>query len=654
MVIFWISLVWSLLLGQQAASDSPRVRSLIEQAQTEQRSGDFAGAERDYKAALALAPDFSELHMNLGLVYQLENRMTEAMEEFRRALRLNPRLAGANFFLGVDYCKSGEASKAIPLLESAVREQPGSKEIWFWLATAQEIEGDTRAEIATLEQALKLHPNDADLLYQLGGAHIQLGKDEVASLQKSAPGSFRIEQLLGESYASSSEWPLAVLHFQNAIQAAPAAAGLHVELGETYLRAGEPAEAIREFDAELLADPHSLRAIARRGEAELIAGDLDSSLRDLKQAGDIDETLVERILGIRESGFDEAAGEQLPDETRARLQKIVPDISSRGDSGAVLALKFIAAQQGETVSASAQQAQGDPVSGGEANSLRCSESELREALLEERYTVSSACLSEDEDRALPAELRLEAAGGLVQIGDYELALKVLNALPQSLAHSTDATYWRARCHEKLGAAAYLKLTQADPDSYRSHQVMADLASARGDDAKAIGEYRAALAQKPSLPGLHYSLGHLLWKDLKIPDAREELEAELAINPRHGGALQDLGDSYLLEHQADKALGYLQKALAIEPHNLDVHRDLGTAYSELGDAGKAEEEYKIALPSDHDGSIHYKLGRVYQSQGQKEKAAREFELSSAMNKQSHEKLEQQTERLAQIEKSSQKP
>ncbi len=653
MAIFWISLVWSLLLGPQAASDSPRVRSLVEQAQTEQRSSDFAGAERDYKAALALAPDFAELHMNLGLVYQLENRMTEAMEEFHRALRLNPRLAGANFFLGVDYCKSGDAGKAIPLLESAVREQPGSKEIWFWLATAQEIQGETRAEISTLEQALKLHPLDADLLYQLGGAHIQLGKDEVASLQKSAPGSFRIEQLLGESYASSNEWPLAVLHFQNAIQAAPAAAGLHVELGETYLRAGEPAEAIREFDAELLADAHSVRAIARRGEAELIAGDLDSSLRDLKQAGDVDETLAEKILGIRESGFDEAAAEQLPDETRASLQKMVGAISARGDSGAVLALKFIAAQQGEAVSASAP-AQADPVSGGEANSRRCSESELREALLEERYTKSSACLSQDKDRALPAELRLEAADGLVQIGDYELALKVLNSLPQSLAHSTDATYWRARCHEKLGAAAYLKLTQADPDSYRSHQVMADLASARGDDAKAIEEYRAALAQKPSLPGLHYSLGHLLWKDLKIPEAREELEAELAINPRHGGALQDLGDSYLLEHQADKALGYLQKALAIEPHNLDVHRDLGTAYSELGDASKAAEEYKIALASDHDGSIHYKLGRVYQSQGQKEKAAREFELSSAMNKQSHEKLEQQTERLAQIEKSSQKP
>jgi tetratricopeptide (TPR) repeat protein len=651
--VLWIGLIWSLLSAQQSASSTAKVRSLAERAQTEQKSGDFAGAERDYKAALALAPGFSELHMNLGLVYQLENRFSEAMGEFQRALSINPLLAGANFFLGVDYCRSGETSKAIPLLESAVREQPGSKEIWFWLATAQEIEGDTRAEVATLERALIRHPNDADLLYQLGGAHMQLGKDEVASLQKSTPTSFRVEQLLGESYASSSEWPLAVLHFQNAIQAAPAAAALHVGLGETYLRAGNSAEAIREFNAELQIAPYSVRAITRRGEAELISGDLHSSLRDLKQAADIDETQAERILGVRDSGFDDAAVEQLSDETRATLAKIVPDISSRSDSGAVLALRFIAAQQGEPVSAVAQsEAELQPTAG--PYSPRCSGSELREALFEERYTRASACLSQGTDGELPAAVRIDAAGSLVQTGDYQLALKVLAALPQSVVHSADATYWRARCHEKLGAAAYLKLTQADPNSYRSHQVMADLASAKGDDAKAIEEYRAALEQKPSLPGLHYSLGHLLWKVLKIPEAREELEAELAINPRHGGALQDLGDSYLLEHDPEKALTYLQKALAIEPHNLDVHRDLGTAYSELDDFNKAEEEFKIALPGDHDGSIHYKLGRVYQSRGEKEKAAHEFAVSSMMNKESHEKLEEQTERLAEIEKSAQKP
>ena len=52
---------------------------------------------------LLLKPDFAEAHMNLGLVYQLQDRSTDAMTEFRRALKIKPGLAGANFFLGVDY-----------------------------------------------------------------------------------------------------------------------------------------------------------------------------------------------------------------------------------------------------------------------------------------------------------------------------------------------------------------------------------------------------------------------------------------------------------------------------------------------------------------------------------------------------------------------
>jgi tetratricopeptide (TPR) repeat protein len=146
----------------------------------------------------------------------------------------------------------------------------------------------------------------------------------------------------------------------------------------------------------------------------------------------------------------------------------------------------------------------------------------------------------------------------------------------------------------------------------------------------------------------------LWKDLKVPEARFELETELALNPGHAGALDDLGDTYLLEHQPKKALPYLERALAADPANSDIHRDLGTAYSELGDYRKAEEQFKIAVPSDHDGSIHYKLARVYQALGEKEKATREFALSTKLNGESHNKLEKRTERLREVTRSVQDP
>jgi len=46
--------------------------------------------------------------------------------------------------------------------------------------------------------------------------------------------------------------------------------------------------------------------------------------------------------------------------------------------------------------------------------------------------------------------------------------------------------------------------------------------------------------------------------------------------------------------------------------------------------------------------------VYQALGEKEKAAHEFAVSSALNRESHEKLEKQTERLGAVTKSAEDP
>ena len=133
-----------------------------------------------FAKAETLAPDFAEVHMNLGLLYQLQDRTSEAMVELRRALKIKPALAGANFFLGVDYCKLGEGTKAISYLKAALQAEPKRPDIWLWLATAQEISGQLQAEVVTLHRALELQPDAADPLYLLGAAYERLGKKEVA------------------------------------------------------------------------------------------------------------------------------------------------------------------------------------------------------------------------------------------------------------------------------------------------------------------------------------------------------------------------------------------------------------------------------------------------------------------------------------------
>ncbi len=107
------------------------IESHFAAAQRAQHDNDYATAEREYHAVLALVPDFAEVHMNLGLVFQLQDRSAEAMTEFRRALKIKPALAGANFFLGIDYCKLGEGTRAIPYLKVGAATQGGRSSLSF-------------------------------------------------------------------------------------------------------------------------------------------------------------------------------------------------------------------------------------------------------------------------------------------------------------------------------------------------------------------------------------------------------------------------------------------------------------------------------------------------------------------------------------------
>jgi tetratricopeptide (TPR) repeat protein len=623
-------------------------------AQQAQKNGDYVTAEREYRAVLELRPDFAEVHMNLGLVYQLQDQISDAMAEFQRALHLKPTLAGANFFLGVDYCKNGEGIRALPYLKAAAKQDPRRPDTWSWLATALEMSGEIHAEVTTLRKALDLQPQNVDLLYLLGQAYERLGKAEVAQLQKTAPHSARSEQLLAESYAASSEWPSAVIQFQNSLALSPDTPGLHVELGEVLLRAGKLTRAGHEFEEELHLAPHNLRAIVRRGETKLIQGDIEGFLQDWNAALATDGLQAERILGVREIGLGDAAFEQLPDVLREKIEKFAPELERRDTPAAHLALAFLAMQNGDSPLQVSEGERALSSSETAPSPMNCSPAEVQHALTQERFSALAHCMPPVLAPRPSASSSYAIAHALFEAGDYEASLKLLSGLAPPDRNSPEASYWRARCYEKLATVAYLSLFQANPNSYRFHQLMGDLDAAKGNDGKAIEEYRQAIALKPSLPNLHYSLGHLLWKDLKVSEARQELEAELAQNPRHAGALNDLGNTYLLEHQPDKALPYLSRALAADLHNPGIHRDLGTAYSELGDYPKAEVEFKVAVSADRDGSVHYKLARVYQALGQREKAAREFELSTTLNAETHTKLEKQRERLDEVEKSTQDP
>ena len=420
------------------SSLSPAIQAPWAAAQQAQQQKDYATAGREYRKVISLAPRFAEAYMNLGLVYELQNRRQDAIAMFEKAVQLKPGLAGAQFFLGVDYCKLGDAKKAIPYLEAAVRARPNLPDAWSWLASAYQETGRPSRQVKTLQAGLCANSDSIDLLYLLGQAYQQLGKDALARVQQMDSQSSFLQQLLAENYAASGYLPVALLHLENALQAAPDRASLHIAMAEVLLHAGNLKRAEDEIAAELRITPHSLRVLVRRGEVRLLKGDVQAALADWSQALALDPVRCEIILGTRESGFGDTSQEKLPDDLRSRLTRLRPQIESQSSPASRLALAFISAQEDSTAAAASTASAGDLDAVKSAS--RCSVPQIRTWLAADLLQAVAACSAAILKQPIAAGLRLEIARALYETGLPERALAALDGMAPSQADSPESQY----------------------------------------------------------------------------------------------------------------------------------------------------------------------------------------------------------------------
>ncbi|MEK7595448.1 MAG: tetratricopeptide repeat protein [Patescibacteria group bacterium] len=79
-----------------------------------------------YEKARAINADIAEGRYNLGVVYYMLGRVTEAESEFRAAVKLNPNLSEASYNLAVIENDKGNTKEAIELLILSLKANPNS------------------------------------------------------------------------------------------------------------------------------------------------------------------------------------------------------------------------------------------------------------------------------------------------------------------------------------------------------------------------------------------------------------------------------------------------------------------------------------------------------------------------------------------------
>ncbi len=225
------------------------------------RGGHLDEAAAAFDSSIAAAPKFAQSYFNLGLVRLQQGRPADAVPLFAKSLELKPDLRGANLFLGIAEYRLDKYADATASLKRAVRLEPANSEVQMWLGISALASGDASTAVASLEAASKLRPANVDVLYHLGRAYMQMSKETYERMYQTDPKSWRVHQVLAESFLQADRMEEAEKECRLAIEAKPDEPGLHQQLGDIFWKQNRLSEAQAEFASELKVNPENLTSM---------------------------------------------------------------------------------------------------------------------------------------------------------------------------------------------------------------------------------------------------------------------------------------------------------------------------------------------------------------------------------------------------------
>ena len=141
---------------------------------------------------------------------------------------------------------------------------------------------------------------------------------------------------------------------------------------------------------------------------------------------------------------------------------------------------------------------------------------------------------------------------------------------------------------KGAAAAFQKITEADPTNPDGWVNIGRCAVQEGDMARARAVLERALQLSPRLARANFFYAKVLRSDGNYEGAVARLRTVLDQYPRDRVALNDLGRILFLERKYAEAVKVLESVLAIDPEDLQAHYNLMLCYNGLGQEKLAKE------------------------------------------------------------------
>lgn len=543
------------------AVDPRFVMALLRRADL-QMSTDVAAAERDARAAVAIAPDNSAAWMELGSVMETQDRPKEAFEIYDLIVRKDPKDALIVAYRGVMRLWLEDPAGALRDADTAIAIAP--KLAYAQIARGRALAALKRDEDAAsaYRKAAELEPAYADAWLKLAQTRRRQGKptEGLAAVEEGLKSSPKNDDLL----------------FHRAL--------LLSELD------GRGKDALAAYDAVIKIKP-TAAAYYNRAQLRSDEEDHKGALADYRKAVELDPKDPDALNGV---GVELSA---LNDDPEAELKAYDAALAVAPKNNAAVINKAIyyadrdnwtKALEQYQIAVAAQPERADLHVGvadtlTNMNRLDAARAEYDRALKLDPKRVAAwrgrAWLSRLAGRPRDAKTDYDRAIALAP-DDVELLVGRANALRQDDKE--------AAAMADLNAAVKLRPTSAFVLNNRGLA----LAETNHPD-EALADYAAAIVADPDYEAAYYNRAAVFMDQDRYDRAIRDLNVSLRLSPGDAMTLSRKGRCYWYLKDYRRALEELDAALAARPDDAETLRWRAKVKTELGDVAGAQADVATA-------------------------------------------------------------
>jgi tetratricopeptide (TPR) repeat protein len=262
-------------------------------------------AERDFRAALELAPRNAQVHADLGTVEWMRGDCGAARPDLRAALNAAPSLIRVEGLLGICEKRLGD-SAAGAHLEAAFAQLKDAKlrmEVGVELGDLYYQRDDMDHAVPVVRELVALNPENTDILFFAQHVYQEIADETMNKLALLAPASARMQQVIAEHLINAGDLKGAAEHYSQALTIDPSLPGAHFELAEAVIEAAPQesvaqAEGRKELETAMRIDGESARIECALGRVGALQGQSDLALAHYERAYAMNPKEVEAQMGI--------------------------------------------------------------------------------------------------------------------------------------------------------------------------------------------------------------------------------------------------------------------------------------------------------------------------------------------------------------------